>query len=82
MKVSPDCHQAAAYHNINEIEVVGALVYTGTDAAARQTSTLFGGSALIQDMLVDTRTDVRRILDRLTTDINYVLPSLTNNIYS
>lgn len=82
MNFLPYSHQAAAYHNINEIEVVGAIIYTGTDAAARQTSTLFGGSALIQDMLVDSRTDVRKILDRLTTDIKCVLKSLTKNIYS
>jgi hypothetical protein len=70
--------QAAAYHNLNEIEVVGAIIYTGTDAAARQTSTIFGGLALVQDMLSDTRTDVCKILDRITVDIKYVLPYLTD----
>jgi hypothetical protein len=63
---------------LNEIEVVGAIVYTGTDAAARQTSTIFGGSALVQDMLSDTRTDIRKILDCITVDIKYVLPYLTD----
>ena len=64
--------QAAAYHNLNEIEVVGAIVYTGTDAAARQASAIFGGSTLVQDMIHNSRTDVRKILDRMTTDIKYV----------
>ena len=61
--------QAAAFHNLEQIEVVGAIVYTGTDAAARQTSTIFGGSSLVQDILSDTRSDVRKIIDRITTDI-------------
>jgi hypothetical protein len=61
--------QAAAFHNLEEIEVVGAIVYMGTDAAARQTSALFGGSELIKDMLAANPKDVRTILDNITTAI-------------
>ena len=68
-----DSMQSAAFHNLEQIEVVGAIVYTGPDPAARQTSTLFGGSTLLQDMLLDTRSDVRKVIDRLTTDIKWVL---------
>lgn len=64
--------QASAYHNLDEIEVVGAIVYTGLDAAARQTSSVFAGSTLARDMVSDTRTHVRQILDRITTDIKYI----------
>jgi hypothetical protein len=64
--------QAAAFHNLEQIEVVGAIIYTGPDPAARQTSTIFGGSTLLQEMLTNTRSDVRKLIDRLTTDIKWV----------
>ena len=63
------CCAPCVFHNLEQIEVVGAIVYTGPDPAARQTSTLFGGSTLIQDMLSDTQSDVRKMIDQLTTDI-------------
>jgi hypothetical protein len=49
--------------------VVGAIIYTGLDAAARQTSTIFGGSALVHQLLNDNPVDVRKLLDRITTYI-------------
>jgi hypothetical protein len=61
--------QAASYHNLDEIEVVGVMVYTGTDAAGHQMSTIFGGSTVVQRILSDSRSDVRKIIDRITTEI-------------
>jgi hypothetical protein len=52
---------------MEEIEVIGAIVYTGPDAAARQTSTFFGGSQLFHKLLDDNAVDVRKVIDRITT---------------
>jgi hypothetical protein len=43
------------------------IVYTGPDPGARQTSTIFGGSDLIQKVINDNNVDVRKLLDRATT---------------
>lgn len=45
------------------------IVYTGTDPAARQTSFIFGGSELVRDALAAHPTDVREVLDNITTQI-------------
>jgi predicted metallopeptidase len=64
--------QAAAFHNLEQIEVVGAIVYMGTDSAAQQTSFLFGGSDLVRDALAANPTDVQEVLDNITTQIKSV----------
>ena len=58
---------------MEQIEVVGAIVYTGPDGAARQTSTIFGGSELFQKLLDDNAVDVRKVIDRITTYFKYVI---------
>jgi hypothetical protein len=51
------------------LEVVGAILYTGTDPAGRQLSTVFGGSDAIRDLINENEADVRTFLDKLTTSV-------------
>jgi hypothetical protein len=71
-----DLFQAEAYHNIEEIEVVGAIIYLGNDPAARQKSMLFGGSNSIKNLLANANIDIRRIIDVLTTGLKYSVACL------
>lgn len=64
--------QAASYWNLNDILVIGAVLYTGTDPGARQASTLFGGNELVKEVISNHKTDVRKLLDQLTTAVKYV----------
>jgi hypothetical protein len=61
------CPQASAYHNIEEIEVLGLIVYTGPSSSARQTSTLFGGSPIARKLIESNGLDLRRFIDNITT---------------
>ena len=65
--------QAEAYHNIEEVEVFGAIIYLKTDQAARQKLMLFGRSNTLKNLLADANIDIRRIIDVLTTGLKYVL---------
>ncbi len=49
--------------------MIGAILYTGTDPGARQASTLFGGNSLVKEMISANKTDVRKLLDQLTTAV-------------
>ena len=68
------CFQAASYWNLSDILVVGAILYTGTDPGGRQASTVFVGNSLVKDLVISHKTDVRKLLDQLTTTVKYVLP--------
>jgi hypothetical protein len=52
--------------------VFGAIIYLGTDPAARQKSMLFGGSNTLKNLLTDSNIDIRRVIDVLTTGLKYV----------
>jgi hypothetical protein len=65
--------QANSYANLEDIDVVGAVIYKGTDAAGRQLSAVFGGSDAVRKLIEDNRVDVRTRLDQLTTSIKYVM---------
>lgn len=59
--------QAASYWNMDDVLVIGAILYTGTNPGGRQASTLFGGNDVVNKMIGDHKTDVRKFLDMLTT---------------
>lgn len=69
--------QAASYSNCEEMEVIGAILYMGADAGAKQMSALFGSSEAVRKLVVDNNVDVRRLLDNLTTALKYVTHSMT-----
>jgi hypothetical protein len=50
-----------------DIEVIGAILYVGTDPAARQKSSLFVGSPAAEKLIGGQ--DIRKIIDQLTTMI-------------
>jgi hypothetical protein len=62
--------KAASYHNLEEVEVLGAIIYTGTDATTRQKSTLFTGSLAGKEVIKSQ--DMRKILNCLTMMVMYV----------
>lgn len=49
--------------------VIGALLYTGTDPAAKQLSAVFTGSDAVRQLIDVNETDVRTLLDHLTTAV-------------
>jgi hypothetical protein len=49
--------------------VVGALLYTGTDPAAKQLSAIFTGSDTVRKLIDTNETDVRTLLDQMTTAV-------------
>ncbi|KZS99378.1 uncharacterized protein LAESUDRAFT_765611, partial [Laetiporus sulphureus 93-53] len=75
---------AASYHNLEDMEVFGAIVYKGTDAAAKQLSVIFGGSDTIKTLIELNQVDVRQMLDNFSACIRvtelaeegYILPSI------
>lgn len=48
------------------------VVYVGPDPAVRQTSTLFGGSPIVRELIQSSSVDLRRFLDNITTALKYV----------
>ncbi|KAI6013849.1 hypothetical protein EDC04DRAFT_2904430 [Pisolithus marmoratus] len=57
---------AEAWSNLEDIEIVGAVMYVGQDPAGRQTSGIFGGSEAIRNFINDNSIDVRALLDKYT----------------
>jgi hypothetical protein len=51
------------------MEIVGAVIYTGKDPAGQQLSTVFSGSDNVRGLIDQNESDVRELLDRLTTSI-------------
>lgn len=49
--------------------VIGALLYTGTDPAGKQLSAIFTGSDTVRQLIDVNETDVRMLLDQLTTAV-------------
>ena len=60
--------------------MVGLIIYTGPDPGARQTSTIFGGSDLVQQLLNDNRVDARKLLDRATTYLKWGYSLLISDV--
>jgi hypothetical protein len=65
--------QANSYALMEDMEVVGAIIYKGTDPAGRQLSTVFCGSDVVRKLINDNEMDVRSFLDKLTTSVKCVL---------
>ncbi|KAI5994310.1 hypothetical protein EDC04DRAFT_2910564 [Pisolithus marmoratus] len=58
---------AEAWSNLEDIEIVGAVMYVRQDPAGHQTSGIFGGSEAIRNFINDNGIDVRALLDKYTT---------------
>ncbi|KIM53375.1 hypothetical protein SCLCIDRAFT_31926 [Scleroderma citrinum Foug A] len=58
---------AEAWCNLEEIEIVGVLMYVGEDPAGRQLSGIFGRSDMIRKFINDCSIDVRALMDKYTS---------------
>ncbi|EPS94430.1 hypothetical protein FOMPIDRAFT_89586 [Fomitopsis schrenkii] len=65
--------RAASYSNCEDMEVIGAIIYTGQDGGANQLSALFGGSDAVRKLLVNNQVNAREILDNLTTSLKAII---------
>ncbi|KAI6008933.1 hypothetical protein F5J12DRAFT_892080 [Pisolithus orientalis] len=57
---------AEAWSNLEDIEIVGALMYVGQDPAGCQTSGIFGGSKMIRNFINENGIDVWSLMDKFT----------------
>ncbi|KAI6149322.1 hypothetical protein BKA82DRAFT_4013944 [Pisolithus tinctorius] len=57
---------AEVWSNLEDIEIVGAVMYVGQDPAGRQTSGIFGGSETIRNFINENGIDVRSLMDKYT----------------
>ncbi|KAI6011722.1 hypothetical protein BKA83DRAFT_4131595 [Pisolithus microcarpus] len=57
---------AEAWSNLEDIEIVGAVMYVGQDPAGRQTSGIFGGSDVVREFINAKAIDVRGLMDKYT----------------
>ncbi|KAI5999670.1 hypothetical protein EDD15DRAFT_2193701 [Pisolithus albus] len=57
---------AEAWSNLEDIEIVGAVMYVGQDPAGRQTSGIFGGSDVVREFINAKALDVRGLMDKYT----------------
>jgi hypothetical protein len=49
--------------------IMGVILYTGTDPAGSQASTIFGGSHHVKKLVERNHVDVRKCLDQFTTAV-------------
>ena len=64
--------QAKTTTNLNQIEVVGAVIYTGSDPVGHQLSSIFTGSSVMRSLVNVNQANVQQWIDKLATAIKYV----------
>ncbi|OAX33606.1 hypothetical protein K503DRAFT_804238 [Rhizopogon vinicolor AM-OR11-026] len=62
---------AESWSNLEDIEVVGAVMYVGNDPASAQTSGVFGGSENIRGYINDNHVNLRQMLSKYTMVFHY-----------
>ncbi|KAI5983323.1 hypothetical protein F5J12DRAFT_787887 [Pisolithus orientalis] len=55
------------WSNLEDIEIVGVVMYVGQDPAGYQTSGIFGGSETIRNFINENGIDVQSLMDKYTT---------------
>lgn len=58
--------QCQTIENLDEITIIGAILYRGLDPAGKQLSGLFTGSPTFRKLIDDNDVNVRKVLDHLT----------------
>ncbi|KAI6137519.1 hypothetical protein EDD17DRAFT_1517242 [Pisolithus thermaeus] len=56
--------QAEAWSNLEDIEIVGVVMYIGQDPAGHQMSGIFGGSVVIRDFINEKAIDIWGLMDK------------------
>jgi hypothetical protein len=64
--------KAESVSRISDIEMIGLLLYTGLDPAARQYSAVFSGSTFAKELIESKSVDVRQVVDVVTTEFKFV----------
>jgi hypothetical protein len=65
--------QAEGISRAEDIQVLGAVIYTGKDAAAKQISAVFAGSTLCREVIDSHETSIRDVVDNVTTELKCAL---------
>ncbi|KIJ58433.1 hypothetical protein HYDPIDRAFT_171271 [Hydnomerulius pinastri MD-312] len=60
---------AEAYSNMNDLDIVGAVIYTGSDLAAHAGSSLFGRNDCVKTLVDNFHVDMHGIIDFLETSL-------------
>lgn len=60
---------ASSYHNLEDMEVIGTIIYISKDFGTRQLSTIFSGSDAIKEYIELHQVDARETSDEITTGI-------------
>ncbi|KAI6006242.1 hypothetical protein F5J12DRAFT_892977 [Pisolithus orientalis] len=60
------CGLAEVWSNLEDIEIVGLVMYVGQDPAGHQTSGIFGGSEMIRNFINENGIDVWSLMDKYT----------------
>ncbi|KAI6102928.1 hypothetical protein F5141DRAFT_1065513 [Pisolithus sp. B1] len=55
---------AEAWSNLEDIEIIGVVMYIGQDPAGHQTSGIFGGSEVIRNFINEHGVDVQALMDK------------------
>ena len=64
----PICHslqQAQGIENLDNITILGIILYRGLNPAAKQLSGFFTGSDVLHQLIEDNVVDMRQLLDKL-----------------
>jgi ABC-type transporter Mla subunit MlaD len=56
------------------MEIISSILYTGIDPAGKQLSAVFAGLETVIEMINKNETNIRHILDLLTTAVKSVAP--------
>jgi hypothetical protein len=67
---------------MEDIEVIGAVMYVGDDPAGAQTSGVFGGSENVKGYIDDNHVNIRKMLSDYTTVLRWVFVPNQSHILS
>ena len=71
--------QAEAWCNLEEIQIIGVLMYVGKDPAGHQLSGIFGRSDIVRKFINNHGIDVCDLMDKYTSIFKYVFASICCN---
>ncbi|KAI6017038.1 hypothetical protein EDC04DRAFT_2608197 [Pisolithus marmoratus] len=66
--------------NVENIHIIGCVIYSGNDEAMCQAQGIFAGSLLCMQLASERQMDIARLLDYLTTIIKYKVLDLSVNV--
>lgn len=61
--------QCKTIENLDDITIIGAIIYCGLDPHGKQLSGLFTGSPVFQKLIDDNDVDICKVLNHLTVTL-------------